>query len=104
MSKPKTITFTPSAPIEAGGETYEKLTFQRMKTKHIVAMDKVQGEMRKTVVLFASMADVPLAVIEDLDMDDFERLSDEIVPLMGNSARSLAAKARAAAKAEDETV
>ena len=95
MGKPKTITFTPSEPIESGGETYEKLTFRRMRVRHMVAMDKVQGEVRKTVALFASMADVPMAVIDDLDMDDFERLSKEIVPLMGNSARLLAKQAEA---------
>jgi len=89
MAKPKTITFTPSEPIEAGGETHEKLTFQRMRVRHLVAMDKVDGQMRKTVALFAAMADVPIPVIDALDMDDFERLTEEVVPLMGNSARSL---------------
>lgn len=103
MSKSKTITFTPSEPIEAGGETYEKLTFQRMRVRHMVAMDKVSGALRKTTALFASMADVPIQVIDELDMDDFERLSEEVAPLMGNSARSLVKSAKAEAEAEDET-
>jgi len=104
MGKPKTITFTPSDPIEVGGETHEKLTFKRMRVRHLVAMDKVEGQMRKTVALFAAMADVPMPVIDELDMDDFERMTEEVVPLMGNSARSLVDKAKAGAEAEDETL
>lgn len=100
-NKPKTITFTPSEPVEAGGETYEKLIFQRMRVRHMVAMDKVAGEVRKTTALFASMADVPIQVIDELDIDDFERLSKEVEPLMGNSARSLVEKTRAEAEAAD---
>lgn len=102
MSKPKTITFTPDEPITVDGETYETLTFARMRVRHMVAMDKVKGEMRQTVALFASMADVPMKVIDELDMDEFERLSEELVPIMGNSARSMMDKARAEAEAEAE--
>lgn len=88
-AKPKTLTFTPEEPIAVGNAVHETLTFERLRVRHMVAMDKVEGSMRKTVAMFAAMADVPMPVIDELDMDDFERLSEELVPLMGKSARSL---------------
>lgn len=88
-AKPKTLTFTPEEPIHVGNAVHETLTFERLRVRHMVAMDKFEGKMRKTVAMFAAMADVPMPVIEELDMDDFERLSEELVPLMGKSARSL---------------
>lgn len=92
MAAKKEITFRPSEPIKHGDETYEALTFQRLKVRHMVAMDKVDGDLRKMTAMFASMAGVPVPVIDELDADDFERLSREIAPLLGNSARSLMEK------------
>lgn len=96
MSNKKTITFTPEDPPEHDGKTYTTLTLRKMKAKDLVAGDLVKGDARKSFAIFASMAGVPIQVIEELDVDDFERLGEVAVPLMGKSAE----KARAMAMAE----
>jgi hypothetical protein len=55
------------------------------------------GTERKAFAIFASMAGVPIQVIEALDMDDFDKLSQEATPLMGKSAEKAVAKLAAAA-------
>jgi hypothetical protein len=84
----QTATFTPTEPITYNDKTYPALTLRKMKAKDLVAADLVTGETRKSFAIIASMADVPIGVIEDLDIDDFERLSEVAAPLMGKSARA----------------
>lgn len=92
-----TVTFTPEVPPTFDGKPYPVLTLRKMKAKDLVAGDLVSGETRKAFAIFASMADVPIGVIEDLDLDDFERLGEVAAPLMGKSAAAAmkAAKVKA---------
>ena len=94
-----TVTFTPETPVTYNDQPYPALTLRKMKAKDMVAGDLVTGESRKAFALFASMANVPVGVIEELDIDDFERLSEVAAPLMGKSAA--AEIARVKRKAED---
>lgn len=87
-------------PVTIGEKTYDSLTLHRCRTKHLMAMDLVKGETRKAAALFASMAGVPLPVIEELDVDDFAKLGEAAAPLMGNSGRKALADARRRAAAE----
>jgi hypothetical protein len=96
----KTVTFTPSEPATYNDQTYPSLTLRKMKAKDLVAGDLVTGETRKSFAIIASMAGVPMGVIEDLDIDDFERLSEVATPLMGKSAQAALAAARAKAEAQ----
>ena len=98
MSDAKTITIKLDVPVEHDGKTYASLTLRKMKARDLVAGDLVSGETRKAFAIFASMADVPIQVIEELDVDDFEAVGREAAPLMGKSARALAAKMAAAEK------
>ncbi|EYD71816.1 phage tail assembly protein [Limimaricola hongkongensis] len=84
--RPKSLTVTLEEPVEHKDKTYTSLTFRRGKAKDFVAMDAVKGEMRKSMALFASMAGVPLPVIEELDTEDFVKVGKEVAVLMGNSA------------------
>ncbi len=93
----ETITFTPVEPLTHDGKTYSSLTLRKMKAKDLVAGDLVQGETRKVFAIFASMASVPIQVIEELDVDDFERLGEVAAPLMGKKAVAAIAKAPDAA-------
>jgi hypothetical protein len=95
-----TVTFTPETPPVFDGKPYPVLTLRKMKAKDLVAGDLVSGETRKAFAIFASMADVPIGVIEDLDVDDFERLGEVAAPLMRKSA--VAAMAAAKLKAAQE--
>lgn len=92
MSDKKTITFTPDSPVEHDGQTYTTFTLRKMKAKDLVAADLVNGNLRKSLAIFASMAGVPIMVMEELDTDDFTRLGREAAPLMGKSALKALAK------------
>jgi hypothetical protein len=95
----KTVTFTPSEPVTHNEKSYPVLTLRKMKAKDLVAGDLVTGETRKSFAIIASMAGVPIGVIEELDVDDFEQLSEVATPLMGKSAQA-AIEAVKRAKAE----
>lgn len=85
-----TITMQLGLPVEYQGKTYTSLTFRKLKAKDLVASDLVDGEVRKSIAIFASNAGVPMGVIEELDLDDFERIGEEIRPLLGKLASRLA--------------
>lgn len=93
MSDKNKLVFKLSESVSHGEKAYIELTFRKMKARDLVAMDAVQGEMRKTFALFASMADVPIQVIEEMDGDDFIRMGAEVAPLMGKSAKAAVAGA-----------
>ena len=85
--KQKSVTVQLSEPVEHNGITHEQLVFRRCKTRDLVAMDKVSGDTRKTCAMYASMADVPLQVIEELDLDDFNEVAQQTAPLLGKSGK-----------------
>lgn len=91
-----------TTPVSFNGATFERLTMRKMKVKDLVAGDLATGDTAKTIAIFASMANVPIQVIEELDMDDFEQLSREAAPLMGKSAAAAMASAPQAAKEDQE--
>lgn len=92
MTEKTTITFTLETPVEHDGQTYATLTLRKMKAKDLVAADLVNGNLRKSLAIFASMAGVPIMVMEELDTDDFNRLGREAAPLMGKLAEKALAK------------
>ena len=93
MATPRTIvTVTLDTPVTFNGETFAQLTLRKLKARDLVAGDLVTGEAHRAMAMFASMAGVPLGVIEELDIDDFERLGQEAAPLMGKSAAAAIAK------------
>lgn len=100
MTEKKTVTFTPNEPIDYNGNSYPSLTLRKMKAKDLVAGDLVQGDARKGFAIFASMAGVPIGVIEELDIDDLERLNEVAAPLMGKQMRAAAAAAKLEAGVE----
>jgi hypothetical protein len=84
MADPVTIKL--AGAVTHDGKTYTSLTLRKMKAKDLVAGDLVTGEARRAFAIFASMASVPIQVVEELDIDDFERLGEAAAPLMGKSA------------------
>lgn len=82
----KTLTIDLEEPVNVDGTTYETLTFRRRKAKDLSRMDLVKGDNRKHMAMLASMAGVPLQVIEELEGDDYDRVAEETVPLVGKSA------------------
>lgn len=86
MADKKTVTVTLDDPVEHDGKSYASLNLRKMKAKDLIAGDLVTGDSRKAMAIFAAMAGVPIQVIEELDVDDFEKLGREAAPLMGKSA------------------
>lgn len=94
----KTVIFTPAEPVTFDGKPYPALTLRRMKAGDLVAADLVEGATRKSFAILASMAGVPIQVIENLDIDDLERLNEVASPLMGKSALAAIEAAREQAR------
>ena len=77
-----------SEPVQHGKETYTELTFARtMRGKDMVAMDAVQGGMRKTYALYASLAGVPMQVFLEMETDDLEKVAQVVAGLTGKSSK-----------------
>lgn len=92
----KTVTVKLETPVEFNKATYSELTFRKAKARDFVAADLVKGDARRGFAILASMADVPLQVIEELDIDDFEAIGAEVAPLMGKSRAALSEAAQTA--------
>ena len=92
-------------PVTVDGKTYEALSFRKMKARDLLASDAVSGQLRKSMAIFASITDVPLAVIEELNSEDFEAVAMKAANYMGKRGREAAAKAALATAGEpDETM
>lgn len=94
-----TVSFTPTEPIVYNDKPYPVLTLRKLKAKDLVAGDLVQGETRKGFAILASMAGVPIGVIEEMEIDDLSRLNEVAAPLMGKSLAAAADAAKEKAKA-----
>lgn len=79
-----TNSITLKYPVEFAGKTYANLTLRRAKARDLIAGDAVAGEMRKAFAIYASICDVPLDVILDLDAEDVGQLSEVAEALLGN--------------------
>lgn len=82
MAGPK-HTITLNYPIEHGGQTYKTLELRRPKAGDVRAMGKGSGsDADKSMRLIADLAEVPPAVIDELDMDDLSQVNDWLQPIL----------------------
>lgn len=80
------VTITLEEPVTHGDTTHDTIVFSRKrKVRDLLAADGVKGQLNKTAAVYASMADVPVAVILDLDADAYADLEAKVEPLMGKS-------------------
>ena len=49
---------------------------ERMKLKHLKAMDNAVGEVGKIAALIGAMAELPLSVVDQIDVDDFNAIAE----------------------------
>lgn len=83
------VTITLYEPIVHGKETYTQLTYsRRLQGADLINMDAVQGGVRKTYALYASLADVPLPVFYKMDAEDIELAAQAVAPLTGKYSRA----------------
>lgn len=76
-------------PVTVEGREYTILTFRRMKAKDALAAEGVESQARAGYLLYATLAGVDVAVIEELDIDDLTAIAEKVVPLMGKSAAQM---------------
>ena len=65
-------------PITVDGRKVKKLNVRRPKMRDMESMDKVSGEMAKTVMLLAELTDLTPDQVREIDGEDFILLSDAV--------------------------
>lgn len=65
-------------------QTIEEVTLRRTKGKDWAATDKAKGEIGKTLLLAASVSGEPVTLFEEMDGDDFLRVT-RLVSNLGKS-------------------
>lgn len=81
--KLKSVTVDLDYPITYEGRELTSLTFRRMKARDALAGEGIESEVRAGYAIFAVLANVDIAVIEDLDIEDLTKVGEEVAPLMG---------------------
>lgn len=85
----KSVTVKLLFPVTWDGQEYSELTFRRMKVRDSLVAEDEKDEERAGLLLFAKLANVPVEVLEELDIEDFAEVGAAIVPLMGKRAAEL---------------
>ncbi len=90
MSESATYTHTLNFPIEIRNketgeviETIRELKIQRFKGKHLKAADKAIGDSAKTLALIAAAAGIPVAYLDEMDVEDLSNLSEVLESFFG---------------------
>jgi hypothetical protein len=80
-----------SSPVAHGALTISEITLRKPKVKDLAAADKARtagdGELAGTIAMIASMTSLPIAVIEEIELDDFTRIAEAlggVVPKEGS--------------------
>lgn len=81
-------TITLKHPVEFDGRTIKEITLRRPKVRDLERMDKVKGELAKSVTLIADLAEITPDNVRDLDAEDFKRVSEVIGDFLGEDGQS----------------
>lgn len=91
-------TFALSKPIHFEGKTYETLKLRPLLVKDLITMDSVQGGVRRSIAMYASICSVPLPVFAEMTGDDYARFMEAIQPFLGELGGVIVAQALAQAE------
>ena len=92
--KLQSVTVELDFPITHEGREIASLTFRRMKARDALAGEGIENEVRAGYAVFAALAGVDIALIEELDIEDLAKVGEEVKPLMGKRFAALAEKAK----------
>ena len=81
--KLQSVTVELEFPVTHEGRDIKELTFRRMKARDALAGEGIESEVRAGYAIFATLAGVDVAVIEELDLEDLGKIGKQIAPLMG---------------------
>lgn len=91
-AKPKSKTITIKlldGAEDQDGREYKELTFRKMKAGDALEGENEASQTKASYLLYARLAGVHVSVIEDMTMDDLERVSEGVIPLLGKSAAKM---------------
>jgi len=91
---PVGATFALDFPIEDHDPPVHALNLRRMRAGDALVAEEVEREAEAGFALFAALAGTGVEVIGKLDNEDFERLTEALLPLMGKSAGKVFASLR----------
>ncbi|HEV7293115.1 MAG TPA: phage tail assembly protein [Devosia sp.] len=87
MSETKrSVTVDLAYPFEHEGREVKSLSFRRMKAKDALVAEGETNQAKAGYLLYAALAGVDVQIIEELDIEDLEKIGEAIIPLMGKSA------------------
>jgi len=73
-------------PVIFNDEQVNEITLpDRLKLKHMKAMDSATGDIGKIAALIASMADWPMSAVDQIDVEDFNAISEVAGDFLGQS-------------------
>ena len=79
---------TLTTPVSFNGKTVTTLTLRKAKVKDLEAAElarKEGGDFSSMVALVASLADVPVGVVREMDADDLSLLSEALPVFLPSS-------------------
>ena len=79
-------TVTLQYPVTVDGETITALHIRRPKMRDMKRAQKHKDDLEKSIHMIADLAEVSLAVVEELDTADFTAASDKVGEFMAASA------------------
>ncbi|UFW80030.1 phage tail assembly protein [Rhizobium sp. SU303] len=80
-----TVQHTLKKPIEHGDKTYSQLTFREATVGDIMLAEQFAGgQVSKSVVMLASMADVPLPAFKKISARELNKILDLTKDFLGN--------------------
>lgn len=66
-------------PITVNGEPVDSIEIpERLKLKHLRAMDQESGEIGKIGALIGAMASLPRSAVDEIDAEDFGAIADNL--------------------------
>jgi hypothetical protein len=72
-------TITLKHPIIVNDQPITQLTLpDRLKMKHMKAMDAASGEIGKVAALIGAMAELPMAAVDQIDAEDFGAITEAV--------------------------
>lgn len=69
------VSVTLKQPVTVDGQTYSTLSLRRPKVRDMLVSDKIGGsDAEKEIRIFANLCEMAPAVIEELDLADYQAL------------------------------
>lgn len=76
-------------PVTIDGREITSLSLRRMRAGDALVAEEETNKTRAGYALFARLAGVDVGVIEALDMEDFAKLSEAMVGMLGKRGKAL---------------